>query len=637
MVLKRRMLSMAAIATALILVLAVLLTPASAYAKGYTIENGQDISKFDVSQLETGDTLALIGEINGKLVVPETVKSLNIRPSTNGDDYGYWNGQIEMQAADAVLNITDVNFVNYDAISLLDEASDEGIQESINNQQCSSIKFSANSGVSVVNFKGEFIHLSAGLANYAIEAAANLEVNILADTAVFNNLPFFNVCNGISTAGDLDLVLSKESLALFLGPQTYDIADGNVIRCLGDLYIEIPKSSEGTGLYIVGGTSKFGSGNAIYAAQDIEANVDGHMLVVAGAKLDESSGVNGKAIICDGIFTVSGTPQTFLAATYYELFEESELNNLPLAGGLAIEMTNGTDKFVNETNKTKMRGEVNKTKSVEIVPENKNFLTYIVRFDSQGGTPPVYYIDPGNDGTVTEPAEPTRDGFVFCGWYTDKLCKKPYDFAAEVTEKTTLYAKWSIDPETLPHKDSIKFKDVKDPNKWLYTPIMNMVQNGYMNGTAANVFSPHANLTRGMLVTILWRMEGSPVRTFYGANYEGFDDVNAVKYYYNAVNWAADCGIVNGQSEYKFSPDQSIKRQDIALILYRYMGLKGYKTESSGNFTGFKDAAKISGYAKNAMSWAIDRGIINGDNNYLKPISPATRAETTKMLWVNFD
>ncbi|MCD8390242.1 MAG: S-layer homology domain-containing protein, partial [Firmicutes bacterium] len=155
------------------------------------------------------------------------------------------------------------------------------------------------------------------------------------------------------------------------------------------------------------------------------------------------------------------------------------------------------------------------------------------------------------------------------------------------------------------------------------------LENGLMTGTSSEDFEPNTATTRGMIVTILYRLEGEPI-----ANSESeFTDVVSGAWYADAVAWAAENGIVRGYDNGKFGADDTITREQTAAILYRYAGYKGYDTSASGDITAYTDAADVSGYAVTAMQWAVGTGLITGkDNNTLSPQSGATRAETAAML-----
>ena len=132
-----------------------------------------------------------------------------------------------------------------------------------------------------------------------------------------------------------------------------------------------------------------------------------------------------------------------------------------------------------------------------------------------------------------------------------------------------------------------------------------------------------------MMATILWRMEGSPAPK--GKN--SFTDVEAGKWYADAITWTAENGIFAGYGKDKFGPDDPITREQLAAIFYRYADYKGYDLTVKGNLDKFKDADKITDYAKTAMQWAVGSGLMKGKSgNLLDPQGTATRAEIAAML-----
>ncbi len=174
------------------------------------------------------------------------------------------------------------------------------------------------------------------------------------------------------------------------------------------------------------------------------------------------------------------------------------------------------------------------------------------------------------------------------------------------------------------------FIDVHEPD-WFYSYVRWANMNGIVNGTTPNTFSPDDDLTRAMLVTILWRAEGRPAV----AGPAGFGDIPAGSYYADAVAWAEDNGIVNGYSADEFAPEDTITREQFAAIMYRYANYKGYDVSAaeSEDLAGFIDAAAISDYAVTAMRYAVGNGLINGRTfDQLVPKGAASRAESVTIL-----
>lgn len=184
-------------------------------------------------------------------------------------------------------------------------------------------------------------------------------------------------------------------------------------------------------------------------------------------------------------------------------------------------------------------------------------------------------------------------------------------------------------PVEKPKTDENPFRDVSNDD-WFYDYVMDMVNQGYMNGISETEFAPNSGLTRAMLVTILYRMDGKQKT----AAASSFSDVVEGSYYEEAVAWAAANGIVTGYSETQFAPDDAITRQQMAAILWRYAKYKGISVKANGTtIPDFADRAQIAPWAGEAVSWAYSRGIMTGKSaDTLDPNGGATRAEAATML-----
>ena len=177
--------------------------------------------------------------------------------------------------------------------------------------------------------------------------------------------------------------------------------------------------------------------------------------------------------------------------------------------------------------------------------------------------------------------------------------------------------------------DHLPFDDVRRGD-WFYDDVRYVYETGLMNGTANRIFAPSISTTRAMIVTILWRLEGSPVVNFAMR----FRDVVENAWYSEAVRWAAANGIVTGYSENAFGPNDNITREQLAAILHRYAKYKGLDVSAGEdtNILSFDDAQTISGYAVPAMQWACGAGLMQGSNRKLLPTAQATRAQVAAML-----
>ncbi len=168
----------------------------------------------------------------------------------------------------------------------------------------------------------------------------------------------------------------------------------------------------------------------------------------------------------------------------------------------------------------------------------------------------------------------------------------------------------------------LPFTDV-EPTDWFYHGAAFVYEEGLMNGLTNTTFGPDVSTTRGMVAAMLWRMEGGPK----AETAAPFADVKDGAYYAEAIDWAAEKGIVNGTSETTFSPDQAVTRQQLAAMLYRYSQVKGYDTDIQGDLTSFGDRDQVSAYAAEAMEWAVGSGLIQGMDGELVPHGSATRAQ----------
>ena len=173
------------------------------------------------------------------------------------------------------------------------------------------------------------------------------------------------------------------------------------------------------------------------------------------------------------------------------------------------------------------------------------------------------------------------------------------------------------------------FADVSESD-WFYGSVKYVYENGMMNGTGYTTFSPCLNTSRGMIMTVLYRLEGSPAVS--GGS--GFTDVAAGQYYTDAIAWGSAHSIVLGYENNRFGPDDDVTREQLAAILYRYAQYKGYDVTAGGSgvITGYEDAETVSSYAVTPMKWAVGTGVINGSENRLLPRNMATRGEAAAMF-----
>ena len=255
---------------------------------------------------------------------------------------------------------------------------------------------------------------------------------------------------------------------------------------------------------------------------------------------------------------------------------------------------------------------------------------YTLTFETNGGGS-MQAIHAARGKTLDLSAyTPMRDGYDFGGWYADK------DLTQRITEiklsgSKTVYADWKKREPNEPDAVKNPFADV-NAGDWFYRDVLFSYEKGLMSGMNAAAFAPYANTTRAQIAVIFYRMEGSPAVE--GEN--SFADVvrgSGTAWFYDAVTWAQQNGIMGGYDNSSFAPNDPITREQLAAIFYRYAQYKGYDTTQGGMaIREFGDYESISDYAMSAMAWAVNTGLVKGDSNLLYPNGTATRAEIAAML-----
>lgn len=176
-----------------------------------------------------------------------------------------------------------------------------------------------------------------------------------------------------------------------------------------------------------------------------------------------------------------------------------------------------------------------------------------------------------------------------------------------------------ITPSEIPTEPIDRFKDI-DKTGWYVDGIKYALGHGLMNGVDTDKFEPNGNVTRAMLVTVLYRLADKP--SVSGLTIP-FTDVKSSDWYYDAVVWAYDKGIGNGTSETTFAPNAPVTREQLVTFLWRYVG----QPASAQSLDAFPDNATVSSYAHTALQWAVENSIINGNGGNLEPLGYATRAQ----------
>ena len=402
------------------------------------------------------------------------------------------------------------------------------------------------------------------------------------------------------------------------------------------------KTSDGTSTITVNGGS-FGTSVKDYVADNLKAelNHDGtytyYESVEAALKdaqsgdkitsLEGSSGETQEAIQVVKVTYVNGSKTT---------------SETVLAGEIMLPEVNdqGYNHFVgwNDGSKTHDAGaQVTISKDTTftavwtyIPPANPNYRIDIPA--AEGGTVTADPAAAKAGATVTLTATPDEGYAVGTLTVTDRFgdavkvtenADGTYTFTmpnGQVTVKATFV-------ETEEPAPAEPFPDV-DENDWFYDEVVYVYENGLMNGVENNQFAPNTATNRAMLATILYRLAGEPAVS----GDLPFTDVAAGTWYTDAVLWAAQNGIVNGLGENTFAPMNTLTREQLVTMLYRYAEAEGYDVSAAADLSGYPDAGKVQTYAQEAMSWAVAEGIVEGMDGNLNPAGSATRAQIATIL-----
>ena len=299
--------------------------------------------------------------------------------------------------------------------------------------------------------------------------------------------------------------------------------------------------------------------------------------------------------------------------------------------------------YVNDTHTLNVTGATFRSMGIatELAPDNATGSTYITIDRVVGGKLYSSYTSIKSCTALTS-KDLGSTKFYFTGSNSlDNLYVLPLADSKSVDITYTIdgSTKGTLTFKVNQQTSSNQFTDVTGNFKWAANSVDFMFMNGIINGNSTKnpkIFGPSAKMTRAMLVTVLYRAAGEP--TVAGITNK-FTDNKQGKYYYNAVLWASNLGIVNGATATTFDPDGNITREQIAAILYRYAG----SPTVTGSLSGYADQAQVSPFAVTAMQWAVGSGIItgtpNGGKTYLTAKGNATRAQVAVMLhrFLTFD
>lgn len=283
-----------------------------------------------------------------------------------------------------------------------------------------------------------------------------------------------------------------------------------------------------------------------------------------------------------------------------------------------------------------------------IIIYTQNFSDYAIAYHEVGTTPvyrdPEFYnlIFMTNGGEDMFPLRknfrdvvdltlyiPVREGYVFEGWYADAALTNPVTEVTMYVAKR-VWAKWSKaveKPECEGGEDcpASVFEDL-DLSQWYHDGVHYCVEHGLMDGVSDTRFDPDGTATRAMIVTLLWRLEGEP-----DAAAPTFTDVTVRDWYYDAIAWAQEVGIVDGMTETEFMPDLNITHQQMVTMLYRYAAFKGCSVEAVADLSAYED---ISDWAEDAMAWAFAEKLLSDKTGFLRaPDKDAIRCEMADIIY----
>lgn len=287
------------------------------------------------------------------------------------------------------------------------------------------------------------------------------------------------------------------------------------------------------------------------------------------------------------------------------------------------------------------------------ISNDGNTYTFTKKSGSSGGgggtSTPTYTVTTGttSNGTVTvNPKNPTKGSTVTVnvtpndGYQLDTLTVTDANGKkVEVKKKTDTEYTFTMPASKvtvsaafveIPEEPTPSVPQFTDVSEgaWYYDAVRYVCEKGMMNGVAEGVFAPNSTTNRAMIVTILYRLENEPA-----ASGSSFTDVPSGQWYSNAVAWAAANGIVNGVTDTTFAPNRPITREQMAAILYRYAAWKGCDVSGQIDLSGYTDAASVSTYAKEALAWANAEGLITGvTGTTLRPAGSAVRSQVATIL-----
>ena len=360
----------------------------------------------------------------------------------------------------------------------------------------------------------------------------------------------------------------------------------------------------------------------------------------AGGTLSVTATLNGSNAVessADGVYTIKKGATVTITPTPSSGYELSALQ----VDGVTVTLTNGSYTISNLQNAIRVYAAFQQTTEEPEDPGTPGGGS-----SGGGSTNPTYTVTVSNttngsvsvtpanaaQGTLVTLTVSPADGYVLEQLTVTDAAGKPVALSQKSANQYTFTmpaGKVSVTASFVQESASagVTFIDVKEGD-WFYEAVQFVVSSGMMNGTGNNSFQPGINLSRSMIATILWRLEDAPT-----GDSARFTDVPNGQWYTDAVNWAAANDLVNGYGNSTFGPEDDITREQMAAILYRYAQFKGYDHTVQGDLSRFADGGQTSDWAREAVVWAVDNGLLTGKGGgLLDPKGTATRAEVATIL-----
>lgn len=466
----------------------------------------------------------------------------------------------------------------------------------------------------------------------------------------------------VNAGGSLQLPNAKDSEETFIGTKDdarFNLTAGSISLDMGQKELTLTENSkvtvpENKVAYLILGQYPAKVSLKVTVNSGAEVAVDGTLKLANGNELtvDPNAVMN---ISSGGILDMSSKATVNGKITIYGVTYVADSSDATAPGNRAeLVLSAGGQVYSAEKDLSAVKAMVgilskqavshsydNKTFKLQysvIIPDDGGSSTGTTSYGitvstAENGTVKSSNSSASKDATVTITVTPNEGYVLDTLTVTDKdnntvaltkVSDTQYTFkmpASAVTVKATFKKDEGTQPAALP------FNDVSE-SEWFYEAVKYVYDKGMMNGVSDTSFAPYSNLTRGMIAQVLYNLEGKPA-----VSGSAYTDVAADQWYNDAVNWAAQKGIVTGYGDGTFGPMDNITREQMAAILYRYAQYKGYDVSAKGDLTAFTDGNTVSDWAKDAMSWAVGTALFNGKGDgILDPTTTATRAEVAKIL-----